>query len=65
MYKQMMEYMNSYLSDSLRDFRQRHNVQHTVTRILNKCKIHLDTGEKAAAVIMDLSKASTASSRVS
>ena len=57
MYKQMMEHMTDYLSDLLCDFRQAYNAQHALTRFLEKCKIYLDTGGKAGAVFMDLSKA--------
>ena len=57
MYKQMMEHMTAYLSDLLCGFRQGYNAQHALTRFLEKCKIYLDTGGKAGAVFMDLSKA--------
>ena len=57
MYKQMMEHMTDYLSEMLCGFRQGYVAQHALTRFLEKCKIYLDTGGKAGAVFMDLSKA--------
>ena len=53
----MMEHMTAYLSDLLCGFRQGYNAQHAITHFLEKCKIYLDTGGKAGAVFMDLSKA--------
>ena len=56
-YKQLMEYMNGHLSNILCGFRQGYNAQHVLTHCLDKCIIHLDTGGKAGAIFMDLSKA--------
>ena len=53
----MMEHMTAYLSDFLCGFRHGYNARHALTRFLEKCKIFLDTGGKAEAVFMDLSKA--------
>ena len=57
MYKQLIEYLNGYLSDLLCGFRQGYNAQHAFSRFLEECKIHLDTGGKAGAVFMDLPNA--------
>ena len=55
--KQVVAYMITFLSSLLCGFRKGCSAQHTLVRLLEKFKVSLDEGDKAGAVLMDLSKA--------
>ena len=55
--KQIAAYITPSLSSLLCGFRHGYSAQHALVRLLEKFRISLDEGGKAAAVLMDLSKA--------
>ena len=57
MFKQIVIYSESFLSQYLCEFREGYKTQQVLVRFLDKCKSVLDKKEFAGAILMDLSKA--------
>ena len=57
LYDQVVPFAGSLLSSLLCGFRKGYNIQHALLRFLESCKMTLDKGGIAGALLMDLSKA--------
>ena len=57
MYEQVMPFVECFLSPLLCGFRKGYNTQHALLKFLETCKITMDNGGFAGALLMDLSKA--------
>ena len=57
MYKQIINYMERFLSPFLCGFCKGYNAQHALVRDLEKWKTSLEKGENIGAILMDLSNA--------
>ena len=56
-FDQVNEFVKDKLSPLLSGFRKHHSTQHALLHMVEKWRRHLDNGETAAALLMDLSKA--------
>ena len=56
LYDQVMPFAANFLSSLLCGFRKGYNTQHALLRFLESCKMTLDKGGIAGALLMDLSK---------
>ena len=57
MYEYIMPFVECFLSPLLCGFRKGYNTQHALLNFLETCKIAMDNGGVAGALLMDLSKA--------
>ena len=57
LYDQVMPFAGNFLSSLLCGFRKGYNTQQALLRFLESCKMTLDKGDIAGALLMDLSKA--------
>ena len=57
MYEQVMPFVECFLSALLCGFWKGYNTQHALLKFLETCKITMDNGGFAGALLMDLSKA--------
>ena len=57
MESQITPFVHGFLSPLLCGFRRNYSTQHTLLRLIDKCKQALDTKHTASALMMDLSKA--------
>ena len=57
MYEQIMPFAQCFLSPLQCGFRKSYNTQHALLKFLETCKITMDNGGFAGALLMDLSKA--------
>ena len=56
-YKQLSNYIESFLSFILRGFRNAHNTQHDLFKLIHSCQKELDQKGFMGTILMDLSKA--------
>ena len=57
MYEHLMPFVECFLSPLLCGFRKGYNTQHALLKFLETCKITMDNGGFAGALLMDLSEA--------
>ena len=57
MYEHLIPFVECFLSPLLCGFRKGYNSQHALLKFLETCKITMDNGDFAGALLMDLSKA--------
>ena len=56
LYKQIDTFMTTKFSPYLCGFRKNHSAQHSLLKMMETWKKHLDKGEKIGVILMDLSK---------